>query len=130
MYRYPPPPPSRKRPTTTTTTQNHQIKMVLSQTCFRVLTLFQKKVIYWFSYTRLQYKWYTNVLAYVVDNTCLNLPFPRAGLLDPISALKTTLYLDREDYQFVWETAYEYHLEEWIQLMSRYPVTGNKAKVF
>ncbi len=69
------------------------------------------------------------IRAHVVDNTFLDLPFPRAGLLDPIAALKTTLYLDREDNYLVWDTVYGEHLKEWVLLMSRYPVTGNKARV-
>ncbi len=66
---------------------------------------------------------------WMAANAFLNLPFPRAGLLDPISALKTTTYLDREDNYLVWDTVYDQHVKEWFLLMSRYTVTGNKARV-
>ncbi len=67
--------------------------------------------------------------SHVVHTTFLDLPFHRSGLLDPISALKTTMHLDREDNYLVWDTVYDQHFRDWVLLMSRYTVTGNKARV-
>ncbi len=50
------------------------------------------------------------------------------GLLDPISPLETTRYLNTEENFLVWDTVHG-HLRDWVHLMSRYNVTGNKAKV-
>ena len=54
--------------------------------------------------------------------------FTRAGIIHGTNSLETTRYMDNEDTFLMWDT-FRQVLNYPVQLLSRYAVPGNKAKV-